>query len=154
LVTLLGATALWAWPWSRDLVVQLFTRPQQNAATPPPGTVSVGWEAPLTHSQADGRLRNPLASTPETRAAGQKMYVTYCQPCHGATGRGNGPVAGGAMLPADLTTAQVRARSDGYLYATVRNGVGLMPAYGTRMTPEERWQVVLYLRTLTEQGSQ
>jgi len=154
LLILAAATALGAWPWSRDLVVQLFTRPQQSAAAPPPGAVSVGWEAPLPREQADGRLRDPFAASPDSLAAGKKMFTTYCQPCHGADGRGHGPVAGGAMLPADLTSAQVHARSDGYLYGTIRHGGGLMPAYGARMTPEERWQVVLYIRTLPEQGRQ
>ncbi|HEY3706683.1 MAG TPA: c-type cytochrome [Terracidiphilus sp.] len=36
---------------------------------------------------------------------GKLMYSSYCAPCHGADGRGNGPVAGALKAPpTDLTT--------------------------------------------------
>jgi len=50
--------------------------------------------------------------------------------------------------PPDLIFAQPSQRSDGYLYATIRNGGVVMPAYADAMSVEERWQVVLYLRKL------
>jgi hypothetical protein len=52
------------------------------------------------------------------------------------------------LPPPDLTFAQPAQRSDGYLYATIRNGSIVMPAYGDAMSADERWQVVLFLRKL------
>ena len=59
-----------------------------------------------------------IESTPvmsaETPAAyeGRRLYVSYCQLCHGDTGKGDGPLAKAmAISPADLTTT-VRSRSD------------------------------------------
>jgi hypothetical protein len=50
--------------------------------------------------------------------------------------------------PPDLTKAQPAERTDGYLYATIRNGSIVMPTYGDAMSSTERWEVVLYLRHL------
>lgn len=159
LLTLLGVTALWAWPWSRDLVVQIISRPQQYLVFAPAGSIPLEWEPLMTREVAATRLRNPLAPTggqpvsPQALEQGKKLYNTYCIVCHGPQGRGNGPVAGGAMQPADLTSERVRTQSDGALYATIRNGFATMPAYGERLTPPERWQVILYVRTLQEKGT-
>ena len=145
---LLAVEALWAWPWSHDLVVQMFIRPQQQLFTAPAGAVAVTSEAPMTRAVAERVLHNPVPATHLTLAQGQKLFKTYCLVCHGAEGRGNGPVAGGALVPADLTSARVQALSDGTLYHTMRQGFGLMPAYYDRLKPEERWRLVLYVRTL------
>ncbi|MBI2956983.1 MAG: cytochrome c [Acidobacteria bacterium] len=144
----LAATALWAWPWSRDLVEQIITRPQQFEMLPPPGSIPRGAESPRAREQAAASLRNPLMPTPENLAKGKVLYDTYCLVCHGAAGRGDGPVAGGALQPADLTMARIQAQPDGLLYDTIRHGFGLMPAYYERLAPEERWRVVLYVRSL------
>ena len=46
---------------------------------------------------------------------GQRLYVSYCQLCHGTEGTGDGPLARSmGLTPADLTTT-VRARSDAIL---------------------------------------
>ena len=43
---------------------------------------------------------------------GRKLYVSYCQLCHGSSGKGDGPLAQAMKItPADLTTT-VRSRSD------------------------------------------
>jgi hypothetical protein len=51
------------------------------------------------------------------------------------------------MAP-NLTLPVTVARTDGYIYAIMRAGRGLMPAYGPRMTHLERWATVNYLRQL------
>lgn len=153
LAVLLGVLSAAAWPWSTDMVVQLFTRPQQNATVPPPGAIAVGREAPLVRPVAERTLANPYARDPQALERGRWVYETYCFPCHGAAGKGDGPVKGGAMLPADLTVAHVQTQRDGALYSTVRDGFGLMPGYGARLTPRERWEAIAYVRTLGEKGA-
>jgi hypothetical protein len=79
--------------------------------------------------------------------------------CHGAQGAGNGPVvqqvkgAGGktfGRFPAApaLNGALTASRSDGYIYAVIAAGRGLMPPYGERVPHLDRWAVVEYVRTL------
>ena len=97
------------------------------------------------------RIRNPLAAD-DTLAlrAGQVMFERHCAVCHNADGKGNGPIVGPGKFPMgpNLTLPVTVARSDGYIYAIVRAGRGLMPAYGPRMNHLERWATVNYLRQL------
>ena len=39
---------------------------------------------------------------------------------------------------------------DGYYYDVISVGYGLMPAYAEKLTPEQRWAVVAYVRALQE----
>lgn len=154
LLALLVVEVLWAWPWSRDMVLQIFLHPQQQVFAPPAGSVAVGREPRLARDMATRQLRNPLPASADTRERGRQLYQTYCLVCHGAEGRGDGTVVSGALIPADLTTDRVQNQSDGALYSTIRHGLGTMPGYYDRLAPRERWQVVHYLRRLGEREEQ
>ncbi len=53
-----------------------------------------------------------LWADPPPAYEGRRLYVSYCQLCHGTGGKGDGPLAVSMDLnPADLTTT-VRSRSD------------------------------------------
>jgi mono/diheme cytochrome c family protein len=94
-------------------------------------------------------LRNPVPRSAESLRRGRLAYDVYCTVCHGAQGRGDGPVAGRLGYAPDLTLDLTRERSDGYLYAIIRHGRGLMPRYGDRIQSRiERWNVVNYVRQL------
>jgi mono/diheme cytochrome c family protein len=116
----------------------------------PGGTLPVrGGEPPMSREKAAGVLANPLFPTPARLHDGEHLFRTHCLPCHGSAGMGDGPVATHTLIPAaNLTLGQPTERSDGYLYATIRNGSIVMPAYGDAMSPEERWELVLYVRDL------
>lgn len=119
---------------------------------PPAGSVpTTGREDSLDLYTGDLRgLVNPLPRSAAALARGGKIYTTYCTVCHGAAGGGDGAVAGKFMgiVPA-LNTDAAKARSDGYLYAIIRHGRGVMPAYGDKIRDRtERWQVVHYVRSL------
>ncbi|MGH7576145.1 MAG: c-type cytochrome, partial [Longimicrobiales bacterium] len=93
--------------------------------------------------------RNPLAPG-EALELGQTMFERYCMVCHGADGQGNGPVVGQGKFPMGPTLVGLTApgRSDGYIYAVIKAGRSLMPPYGGRTTPHERWAIVNYVREL------
>ena len=120
----------------------------------PSGTLPVrGGEPPMTREDAEQIRFSPLTPTAAHLVHGEQLFATNCAPCHGANAKGNGPVAYQMIVaPPDLTRAQPAERSDGYLYATIRNGGLVMPAYGDAMSVEERWEVVLYLRALQSKG--
>jgi mono/diheme cytochrome c family protein len=92
---------------------------------------------------------------------GRTAYTTYCYPCHGGAGYGNGPVhqraqsvlaAGGTdttwVPPTSMHSALVRQRQDGYLYHVINNGVRNMPGYGSQTEVKERWSIVAYIRAM------
>jgi mono/diheme cytochrome c family protein len=121
--------------------------------TPPAGTVpygSVGDPALQRGIGEDGKplARSPLPFTPQLLAAGRKKFDIHCAVCHGLVGDGQSQVALNMSLrrPADLHL--YRDVPDGYLYQVISQGFGLMPAYSSELTPEERWAVVGYVRAL------
>ncbi|MBT4639195.1 MAG: c-type cytochrome [Bacteroidetes bacterium] len=53
-----------------------------------------------------------VSANPLPAYEGRGLYVSYCQLCHGTSGKGDGPLAKAMKIsPADLTTT-VRSRSD------------------------------------------
>jgi mono/diheme cytochrome c family protein/uncharacterized membrane protein len=97
-------------------------------------------------------LVNPIPPNAASVEQGKVLYTANCVPCHGATGKGDGPV--GLTLnprPADLSLHAVPGvHTDGQLYEWITNGFpgSVMPVFSGRLTEEERWNLVNYIRTL------
>ena len=99
---------------------------------------------------ADG-LINPLKSNPTATTEGGKTYATYCAPCHGAKGKGDGIAAAGlSKIPADHTSAPVQNQTDGALFWKISEGNNPMPMYKKSFSETQIWQLVDYIRTLTK----
>lgn len=96
------------------------------------------------------RVANPLKSSQVNLPAARKLYLDKCAECHGDAGKGDGPQ--GKMydpLPKDLTDAShMNALGDGELFYKISEGHRPMPAFRKRLTEEQRWQLVLFLRSL------
>lgn len=96
-------------------------------------------------------ISNPLQPNDSLALrAGKVMFERNCSVCHNLNAQGNGPIVGQGKFPMgpNLTLPVTVARSDSYIYALIRAGRGLMPAYGPRMNHLERWATVMYLRQL------
>ena len=111
------------------------------------------WELP---ADAD-KTKNPTAATPESIERGKALYLDKdkgnCIFCHGETGAGNeANMARLRRKPADLTNKEHMAEAtDGELFWKISKGIrGIMPAGERKMTEEERWHVVNYVRTLAK----
>lgn len=95
---------------------------------------------------------NPIPATSESIAAGQETYSTHCASCHGATGKGDGPV--GLTLnprPADLSQHAIAGiHPDSQLFEWITNGFpgSQMPAFRTALSDTDRWNLVNFMRTL------
>lgn len=91
----------------------------------------------------------PIASSPSSIQRGSVLFGINCVMCHGKTGQGNGPV--GAFFtpkPRDLTSPEIQALPDNEIYLVLTNGFGAMPSIAENLTPEERWDVTNFVRTL------
>ena len=104
-------------------------------------------------------LRNPVAFTPASIAAGKRVYDANCAACHG--NRAQGAVKAGTPIsiiedsrgkqPPDLTDAQSdHGSSDGDVFGVIKRGVPstMMPSFDGRIPDREIWHVVNYLRSL------
>ena len=146
-------TPAWSFPWDIDMYRGAAVQPLSRAPrVMPSDTMPVDrGEPPMSTEQMTVKLKNPLPGTPENLAHGKDLFLTNCAPCHGESGTGNGPVA--HLLkdqPKNLVTGQSKDLPDGYIYGVIRNGIVLMPSYGDAMSSSERWQVVLYVRSLQQ----
>jgi len=88
--------------------------------------------------------------------AGKDNYIGNCSPCHGMTGKGDGPLAdtlGEGIKPRNLSDANLlSARTDEFLFKVVKSGgiaVGFsesMPSWKETFTDAEIKQIVHYVR--------
>jgi len=111
-------------------------------------------EPPMSLEEMTLKMTNPLTATPANLAQGKDLFISNCAPCHGANATGDGPVA--HLLhdqPKNLVSGLSKDLPDGYIYGVIRDGILLMPAYGDAMSAHERWDVVMYVRSLQQAGA-
>lgn len=91
----------------------------------------------------------PLTVDLEFIAQGRERYQIYCLPCHGELGDGNG-ITRRYGMGATPTYHDDRLRSmpEGEIFNTITNGKNTMLPYADKLSPEERWAVVAYVRAL------
>ena len=98
------------------------------------------------------KIKNPVAATPESVAAGKRSYTRLCVKCHGPEGAGDGTGATGPVAPQDMTDAAWEyGGSDGEIFTVIHDGIPKSPdmeGYSSRISDTEIWNLVNYLRTL------
>jgi len=85
-----------------------------------------------------------LSTDAETLIQGQQIFNENCASCHG--GDGSGLALGSTDFTDPHQTGQLAPRD---LYRTITQGRGSMPAWQSRLSQDERWDVIDYLRTFT-----
>jgi mono/diheme cytochrome c family protein len=112
-------------------------------------------------ARAGRDLSNPLPLTAATLDDGRGLYQTYCLICHGANGKGDGPlvVAGKIPTPPAYTSERVAAFPPGRIFHVVtmgtQNAAGVqkMPSYAAQLTPGERWKIVTYVANTLQRSA-
>lgn len=90
---------------------------------------------------------NPVKSTPASIADGKEVY-NRCVACHGKTGLGDGPKGKAKeTFPGDLSSAAYQSQTDGEQFWRTKTGRDEMPGYKGKLTDDEIWSVVNYMRT-------
>src|SRR6202795_2809247 len=103
----------------------------------------------MSLEQGTLNMHNPVQPAAQNLARRREQFHTYCAPCHGATGQGDGPVAHIlSKPPKNLISGTSKDLPDGYIYGAIRDGVLSMPSYAEEMPAEQRWQVVMYIRSM------
>ena len=92
----------------------------------------------------------PFPVTKAVLERGRERYDIYCAPCHSRVGDGNGvvPSRGFARKPPSDHIPRLQKAPLGYFYDVMTNGFGIMPDYAAQITPEDRWNIVAYIRAL------
>src|SRR6201997_5953181 len=110
------------------------------------------WIVPLP----DKARQNPLPLTEANVNAAKAIYSDKCANCHGDTGKGDGS---DAMMydpaPADLTEASKMSKvTDGEIFYQISEGRKPMPSFKKKLTEEQRWQLVLLVRSFAAPAAQ
>ncbi len=105
--------------------------------------------------RAGKELINPLKDgQPADVERGQKVFASFCQPCHGIGSKGDGLlVQHGFPPPPSLLTPKALSMNDGQMFHIVTFGQGNMPSLASQIAPLDRWRAVLYVRTLQRQAA-
>jgi mono/diheme cytochrome c family protein len=103
------------------------------------------WKVP-----EEAKLRpNPIQPSASALAAGRSIYQDKCTQCHGQTGKGDGPDAASYYpSPTSLVDANhMNSVMDGEIFYQISEGRKPMPAFKRKLSEEQRWQLVLYVRS-------
>jgi mono/diheme cytochrome c family protein len=109
---------------------------------------------------------NPFPISKKGLERGNELYDIYCGICHGEKGDGLGylvreadPIQGITagvypVAPANMQQDTFYKSSNGRYYHAIMYGKNLMSGYADKLSFEERWQVIHYIRSLQakEQG--
>ncbi|WP_317044566.1 c-type cytochrome [Mucilaginibacter auburnensis] len=133
----------------------------KTAQVPPANTTPIGFtrfDFPGTkegYEAASAAVVNPLVANAKNLEDGKKLFTTFCSPCHGVKGMGDGTVTThGYPAPPSYSTGQssrggaMKDLTDGKIYHTITYGVNSMGSYASQVAPEERWKIVMYVHQL------
>ncbi len=121
----------------------------------------VNGQAPFYYENTEeDRLRceqemtvNPFPATKEDLEKAKPLYDIYCGICHGEKGDGQGwlvsmPDTKYPAQPKNLLADDMKAAGDGRFYFAIMYGKNVMGGYADKLSFEERWQVISYIRAL------
>ena len=159
---------------NREFLPEMVRSPRYNAFSPngnfrngktlqlpEPGTIPRGYlplhykATPEDASRAGEELRTPLFDR-DARAVerGAAVFANFCQACHGPAGRGDGPVPlRGFPAPPSLLAEKAVKLRDGQMFHILTYGQGNMPSYASQLRPEDRWKVILFVRSLQHKAA-
>ncbi len=104
-------------------------------------------------SSADSLYENTLVKNDFVLARGKNKYTTFCVPCHGTDGKGQGLVVKkGFAPPPSLVVQKATDYSDGRIFHIISAGQGVMPKYADKLSEIDRWAVIHYIRTMQEKS--
>ena len=91
----------------------------------------------------------PFPVTSDVIHRGRDRYTIYCVPCHSPAGDGDGLVARrGFPHPPSYHIDRLRQAPDRHFFDVMTEGYGIMYSYADRVSPEDRWAIVAYIRAL------
>lgn len=134
------------------------TRDGKTMMRPPEGTIPRGrlpfryGSGPEEAARAGRELASPIAATPQHLKRGEALFRTYCVPCHGREGLGDGPVIPKFPTPPSLVAPHAKALPDGQVFHIISRGQGLMPSHAAQIVQEDRWMIVAHVRKLQGAG--
>ena len=100
---------------------------------------------------AGQKFRNPLPATADQLNKGKRIYEGHCAHCHGTAGNADAPmILKNKFPPPPPYRIRFKTINEGKMFASVSCGKNFMPSFRNELNPDERWQVVMYIKTLVK----
>jgi mono/diheme cytochrome c family protein len=94
-------------------------------------------------------MKNPIATSDASVKAGQVLYAKTCAACHGKIGLGDGPKAKSLKTTVtNFSMAESQNQTDGEHFYKTKTGRGDMPKYEGKLSDDDIWNIVNYMRTI------
>lgn len=105
--------------------------------------------------RAGKELERPLSDLASTKLGrGANVYETFCEPCHGKGGMGDGKIVlHGFPPPPSLLNGKAVQMKDGQMFHILTYGQGNMPSLASQVSQEDRWQAISFIRSLQTKTS-
>jgi len=104
------------------------------------------WKVPDKYQ----KMKNTTEANSENLSIGKSLYAKHCKSCHGKTGEGDGTKADDVEGDlGDFSSKEFQVQSDGALFYKSYIGRSDMPNYEKKMTEEDMWILVHYVRSLS-----
>lgn len=125
--------------------------------TPAEHSVPRGFEpypfpnTPEGYELAGERLKNPVEFNEATLAEGKRLYMIFCDHCHGEKGDGQGKIITNGAFPGgpqDYTSPTMIDLPEGKMFHTIHYGKGLMGSHAGQLSKEERWMIIHFIQDL------
>ncbi|MCY4419042.1 MAG: cytochrome c [Cytophagales bacterium] len=110
-----------------------------------PKTVELKW--------ASENLKSPFQDLSgeekeEVLQEAQVLYQRFCTHCHGDRGKGDGKVGKVYKGVPSYSSRAIKGVNEAHIFHVISYGKGRMKAHHTQLSPEERWKIAHYVKTL------
>ncbi|MGZ5280692.1 MAG: c-type cytochrome [Bacteroidia bacterium] len=142
-----------------------FNPDTMNMRYPAKGTVARGKmdfyypypNTPEGYERAGAEVKNPLVANAVSMAEGKRLYETYCWQCHGMESSPKGSIVAAGKYPPPTWDFErkslLKNLSDGKMFHSITYGRNLMGPHGPIVSPEQRWMIINYLKTINGTGT-
>lgn len=153
---LLLNTQAFALPFNDDMVENQLSTGQVMRPNPE-GSIPLGsLKYKLDTKEEAEALTNPVAADEYSIQRGKRLFKVNCSACHGeiSTTEHKPSVAGKFMGAPNIADALYTSRTDGNIYKTIHFGNIIMPAVGWKLSPQETWDIINYVRSAQRGGKE
>ena len=93
-------------------------------------------------------MPNPVQKNKASEKTGMTLYIKHCASCHGKAGLGDGVKSRTLKdFAGDFSGSYYQDQTDGEHFYKTKFGRGEMPKYEGKLSDEEIWHTVNYMRT-------
>ena len=134
------------------LVISAFAERNKSEMQPVPNFLKgIEWNGKtLRHGYIQWLDKRPYSPSndPKLVKQGSALYTKHCLQCHGAGGKGDGPVSKKYGVKAASISDGSKNLSNHTLFVQVAEGRGDMPQWVDVLTEEEIWALTQYLHSM------